>query len=114
MSIEVEYRVRPVQRFVVTHWYSETNADGTHNGGCESLGEFDNAAQAAKVVEAMRNAAQVKLEPSLYAVVQRVKFDLNSMVYYAHSLAEARAAKDDLEAKYGGEFSVFAPVDETA
>lgn len=50
----IEYRVRPVTRYIVTRYYSEILPNGTGCGGCESIGgEFDNMEQANKVAKAM-------------------------------------------------------------
>jgi hypothetical protein len=35
--MKVEYRVRPVTRYIVTRYYTEDK-----QGGCEAKGEFDN------------------------------------------------------------------------
>ena len=48
--MKVEYRVRPVTRYVVTRWHQ---ADNGHTGGCESRGEFDNAETAYAVAYAL-------------------------------------------------------------
>jgi hypothetical protein len=50
---EVEYRVRPVTRFVVTRWYHEDQEGGRQNGGSEVCGEFENMQRANKVCEAL-------------------------------------------------------------
>lgn len=38
----VEYRVRPVERYVVTRYHTAAPGDGTAKGGSEVCGEFDN------------------------------------------------------------------------
>ena len=47
--LKIEYRVRPVTRFVVTRWESEEHGDGTSSGGCSGLGEFDSEETAYQV-----------------------------------------------------------------
>lgn len=42
--MKIEYRVRPVTRYVVTRWY-QTETEG----GCETRGEFDHADTAYEV-----------------------------------------------------------------
>lgn len=49
----IEYRVRPVTRYVVTRWYAEDHANGCCSGGCEGLGEFDNESAAQRVMIGM-------------------------------------------------------------
>ncbi|MDX0615138.1 hypothetical protein GOD03_11650 [Sinorhizobium medicae] len=39
---EIEYRVRPVTRFIVTRFESVGHPNGRESGGCDSKGEFDN------------------------------------------------------------------------
>lgn len=45
----VEYRVRPVSRYVVTRYEDAGNV-----GSVETIGEFDNEQQAMRVMAAMR------------------------------------------------------------
>lgn len=48
---KIEYRVRPVTRYVVTRWYSETRGPKFGRTGSECLGEFDNEDAALRVME---------------------------------------------------------------
>ena len=41
MPRQVEYRVIPVTRYLVTQWYHEDHGDGRCEGGSESYGEFE-------------------------------------------------------------------------
>lgn len=53
----VEYRVFPVERFAVTRYVTESRQDGRLcSGSCEKLGEFDHAAYAVDVAEALGKA----------------------------------------------------------
>jgi hypothetical protein len=52
---QVEYRVRPVYRFVVTK-YVERTVNGKLSGSVETFGEFANEVQANKVCHALYNA----------------------------------------------------------
>lgn len=46
--LKVEYRVRPVTRYVVTRWH-----EGDNCAGCDPKGEFDNADTAYSVAYAL-------------------------------------------------------------
>lgn len=103
-----EYRVRPVQRFVVTHYQT----DGPGNGAVRTIGEFPNTQIAQEVASAMRAYAPVEpmvsgVElPRQYAIVSR-DFDISAVVLYADTEDEAEATKSRAEAEYGGEFRIF-------
>ena len=49
----VEYRVRKVDRFIITRYTHETTPTGGSSGGCETLGEFDNALKAEVIAQAL-------------------------------------------------------------
>lgn len=52
----IEYRVRPVTRYIVTRYHSEHDeATGLGAGGCETIGEFPNSKQANSVAIALAN-----------------------------------------------------------
>jgi len=53
----IEYRVRPVTRFVVTSYQSETLPNGKTQGSSECLGEFDNEYHANRVATALCRAS---------------------------------------------------------
>lgn len=50
---QVEYRVRPVVRYVVTRWHSEDDGNGSVGGGCETVGEFHREEAAERVRDAL-------------------------------------------------------------
>jgi hypothetical protein len=63
--LKIEYRVRPVTRYIVTRFHSdyEVYADGDTvcvasrgEAGCETCGEFDNEDMAQRVAEALAGA----------------------------------------------------------
>ena len=56
MSKQIEYRVRPVTRYVVTRFYRESMPNGNEQGGCEGCGEFDNMQRANTVAEALHKS----------------------------------------------------------
>lgn len=58
---KIEYRVRPVTRYIVTRSDEVMNEDGTGHGGCQSLGEFDNATTAYAVGYACCKAEHERL-----------------------------------------------------
>lgn len=39
---KIEYRVRPVTRFIVTRYHEETDAEGRGCGGVSTIGEYHN------------------------------------------------------------------------
>ncbi|WP_139812959.1 hypothetical protein [Ensifer aridi] len=51
--MQIEYRVRPVTRFIVTRFESDTGPDGRDSGGCSTKGEFDNFDTAYQVAYAL-------------------------------------------------------------
>ena len=57
---EVEYRVRPVERFVVTRWYQFAGS-----GGVETLGEYGNYEIAYAVAYALCKTEHEKLGYSI-------------------------------------------------
>ena len=59
--MKIEYRVRPVGRYIVTRYEREVHEDGTCSGGCSSLGEFDNAETAYQVGYALAKAEHERL-----------------------------------------------------
>jgi hypothetical protein len=50
---KIEYRVRPVTRWIVTRWESQSNDNGNASGGCAPCGEFANEDAAYKAGEAL-------------------------------------------------------------
>lgn len=52
-NVQIEYRVRKVERYVVTRWYSADYETGGGEGGCEQRGEFDHADTAYEVAYAL-------------------------------------------------------------
>lgn len=61
----IEYRVRPVTRYVVTRFENDTD---TGSGAIETLGEFDNEGYAQRVKAALErhdpDAEPLPLEPA--------------------------------------------------
>ena len=49
----IEYRVRPVKRYIVSRWHNEDLGNGTVSGGSMSYGEFENAYSANDVCKAL-------------------------------------------------------------
>jgi hypothetical protein len=60
MTKTIEYRVRPVTRYIVTRFES-SNEGGSCSGGSESLGEFDHEPTAYRVGYALAKAEHEKL-----------------------------------------------------
>lgn len=53
MSEKIEYRVRPVTRYVVTRYEEHSHPNGNPGGGCCTKGEFDNEETAYAVAYAL-------------------------------------------------------------
>lgn len=103
MSATHEFRVRPVQRFVVTHYES----DG-QSASVREVGEFPNVGLAEQVVNAMRLTVAGGAElPQREYVVVASDFQVGAMVFFAYSEEEAEERRLDCEARYGGTFRVF-------
>lgn len=49
----IEYRVKPVSRYIVTRYESIDHGDGTESGGVEQRGEYENAETAYQVAYAL-------------------------------------------------------------
>ena len=49
----VEYRVRPVVRYLVTRWHDGRDDNGTTWGGCDTVGEYDSEQAAERVYRAL-------------------------------------------------------------
>lgn len=101
-----EIRVRPVIRHIVTRYTQEvmpgTEADPRYFGGLETLGEFDNEAQAEQMAAALR----AQSEPKDFVVVQRT-FDIDAKVYYAYSQEEADQLVKQLYYDTAKEYRVY-------
>ncbi len=109
----VEYRVRPVERFVVTKFESSDTATSS----CITIGEFPNLETATTVKHAFEYSAgncppkpTECLPPSLdqrkFAVICH-GFDVQTMVFYATGKDQAERTKEVSELKYGGEWQIF-------
>lgn len=53
MTKTIEYRVRPVTRYIVTRFEHEAHESGACSGGCSTFGEYDNEGEAKKVMSAL-------------------------------------------------------------
>lgn len=49
----IEYRVRPVTRFIITRYHNETTPTGGGMVGSECLGEFDSQVRAELIAQAL-------------------------------------------------------------
>jgi hypothetical protein len=125
MKLENEYRVRAVERFVVTHYEREER-----RASCSNMGEFPNRESADRVARALHErdvpSTYVTIEgekswaqpapckpqseePTYYqyVIVER-GFDINTKAWYARFEREALQHKAQLERHYGREFRIFA------
>ena len=95
---QVEIRVRPVIRHVVTRYRSEGRYASS-----ETLGEFDSEQYAEEVAATMRAALP---KPKQYAIVER-GFDVGAKVYYAEEREQAEAYRVQLQEHFGKEFRIY-------
>lgn len=114
MSNVSEFRVRPVNRFVLTHFQSNGSTCGVR-----TIGEFPNVDAANEVAAAMRATVvppdgppDYPLPPAEpdgveYVIVGGSMGDESTIAHYAYSEPEAVARKAACEAKFGGVFTVF-------
>lgn len=107
MMVKVEYRVRPVVRYVVTRWHQELDDRGCSGAGCETVGEFPNEEAAECVRNALEAGAKLISASSQYAVVQH-SFEPDAKVFYAYGMAEAAQMLHKLNNE-GGSWRIFGP-----
>jgi hypothetical protein len=124
-----EFRVRPVTRFVLTHYQQ----DAQQGGSLRNVGEFDNVEAAEEVgvaIQALvpgstlttidgRQAAYpppvlaaamaVRTQPLLeFVIVQRgFETETKAKAYYAETRQEAEACQASAEKEFGVEFRIF-------
>lgn len=55
---QIEYRVRPATRYIITRYHSTTDEQGRNFAGVDGFGEFDNLRQANTVACALAKAEQ--------------------------------------------------------
>lgn len=97
----IEYKVRPVTRFVVTRYHqNEASA------GVETCGEFDNARQAGLVAGALAANDDGNVQKQ-YVIVGIHTFQVENKAYFAESRAEAEQILLDAEATHGMSFQIF-------
>lgn len=104
--VSVEYRVRPVVRYAVTRYESGSDAEVSW-GGCETVGEFQNEESAERVKAAMEAGDPDVQRTNAYMIVKS-GFDVETSVYYASSLNEARETQTRMEAETNAEWRVAA------
>lgn len=110
-----EFRVRPVNRYVLTHYHSSDNC-----GSVRTLGEFPNVDLANEVMSAMRG--HIPTQPASigtypvppadcdgieFAVVGNSGGEESTIVHYAYTDEEATKRKGECEAKFGGVFNIY-------
>lgn len=57
----IEYRVRPVTRYIITRYEQTEAVNGACSAGCSSLGEYDNGDTAYAVAYALCKAEHERL-----------------------------------------------------
>lgn len=98
----VEYRVRPVERYLVTK-YTTVN-DST--GSCITLGEYPNAELASEAKSAFESAELAKTRMSEFAIIQH-SFNPVTSAYYANTLEEAQSFAEQFASLQGGEWRIY-------
>ena len=58
MTKKIEYRVRPVQRYVITRYEEESREGYGSNAGSEPLGEFDNWERAIDIAQRLASSEE--------------------------------------------------------
>jgi hypothetical protein len=108
---KVEVRVRPVIRHIVT-LYESGPLPGTkdkYHATLDTLGEFDNEAQAEFVAEALRKQADPTVKPPALSNQYVIVPTSGTKAYLpglAWSLEDAKEQKDKCEAEYGEPFAI--------
>lgn len=100
MPVLIEYRVRPVVRYVVTRFAREDLPSGNCVAGSSTCGEFDNEQQAESVKAALE-ASDPDMPRTNGFLLVKDTHEVDTKAFFAHSLTEARQMKAELEA--GGE-----------
>ena len=106
-----EFRVRPVQRHLVTDW-----EDGK---GSRVIGEFQSSEIADEIVAALQKAnpgsAIVRSDGSIgaparteYVIVAAHTCQVQNLAYFAYSEVDAGMARIKAEREHGHEFRVYA------
>lgn len=85
MTREIEYRVRPVTRYIVTRYHSDTDGGPS---GVETIGEFDNLGRADVVGAALANSEQ----GASFATIEDRREPIG--IFTAHTSEEADALMD--------------------
>lgn len=85
--MNVEYKIRPVVRYSVTRYHSESSDGGKGSAGCETLGVYDNERLAERALNAFQ--AEEENETSGHVVWRDSIGELATDLYYATSRAEA-------------------------
>lgn len=98
----IEYKVRPVVRYIVTRYESEEQGTGSS----VTLGEYPNEEIAEKVCSVLESA-ECPEPPASYVVVGKHFFTPDNIALFAYSQEEAVMRKAEAEARYGKEFQVF-------
>ena len=112
---ENEFRIRSVERFVVTHYRGKTK----QTASCRTIGEYDNIACAEEVAAALSSLAAGSKVSSIvgrsplqkfydYAIVERTHGEVGAMVWYAQWYGEVKQHLRQLETHTGKEFKIFA------
>lgn len=94
----IEYKIRPVTRYIVTKYTEEEHEDGRCSGGSEMCGEFDREEEALRAGFAM--AKMDFHERSLNAEVKFPDFP-DGWSYYRHDQTEANVEAQVLPTKEG-------------
>lgn len=113
----IEYRVRPVERFIVTKFES-----GEYACGSSTVGEYPNADTALAVKNALELSIGKSVPPgdyplsamsdgevdlaNRYAVVQS-SFEIQTLAFYARGADHAKAVKEWAEMRYGGSWEIL-------
>lgn len=86
-----EYRIKPVTRYVVTHYHENPRAN---TAGVSTIGEYDNYHAAEKVYNAFVHNPVA--HEANYLITRIDTFEVTNEVYFASSLEKAQDLRDSL------------------
>lgn len=98
---KIEYRVRPVIRYVVTRFFQDERGASSN-----VIGEFDSETWAERVKDACEYT-DGRVDARCEYVVVRAEFDAPTEAMYAYGIAEAKDMARKMAASSGKEWRYF-------
>jgi hypothetical protein len=95
-----EYRIKPVTRYVLTHYKSDPNGPSS----CTTIGEYDNYAAAEKVYNAFQHSPTAHSQKYLVVMKHDWMYSPGELpdvrLWYVNTYEEALTLKSELESKH--------------